>query len=59
MKQVTRIEFDEFVKVYPRKLKLDTNQHNDTLSYNDFTLGDLGCSMVAWVNLNMYEGGVA
>ncbi len=48
-KRVSKAEFDEFVKNYPRKLVVDVCGISapPLISYNDFTLGKWSDSIVA------------
>lgn len=52
MKSVTEVEFDKFLKEYPKKLTRDYNQIYEPplISFNDFSLGDYPESVVAYCN---------
>lgn len=51
--KVTRAEFDEFIKNYPRRL--DKDFFMDVYTWNDFTRGWWPYSIVAKVNAAMYD----
>lgn len=50
---VSREEFENFIKSYPRKLEKDW--YMDWFSYNDFTLGNWPGSMVAMKSDGSYN----
>lgn len=56
MKSVTKEEFLEFIKNYPRKLSFNTDGRGEPpfSTYNDFTLGNYPDSIVASCFRNDY-----